>query len=328
MNCISHFSIIVFIFSHLSCDTNPVITIPPLPTGIFENGEVTDLTEEAWEKIEKAHEFGYEHIPEFLAEMREKQRDFYNRYIDADGIAIVGNENTLDAHFVNARKLILIATAKRPELRDPFRHSFYAILLGGSTPPEPTHLSTSTRMCYHTTDFPSAKQMPEHLGQTYILGGGSLSINQHQQYLGGPEVRGKYTKTGYIWGYTVKGKDKIRCAALSIILHEFVHAIISVMKRYDPTFEDKWNYAYDHAQENNLWWFTHYTPRVREFHHFMTYVLDVFYFEIGEDPDIRRDSRYDFKTVQDFIEYDPIVSTIILEWFTHAPMQELFSPHK
>ena len=47
----------------------------------------------------------------------EQQRRYYAKYIDADGIAIMGNSNVTDQEFHIARDIILTMTAKRPEMR-------------------------------------------------------------------------------------------------------------------------------------------------------------------------------------------------------------------
>ena len=47
----------------------------------------------------------------------EQQRRYYTRYIDAEGIAIIGNADVTDAEFLIARNIVLKMTAKRPELR-------------------------------------------------------------------------------------------------------------------------------------------------------------------------------------------------------------------
>ncbi len=353
----------------LGCgDTNSLHVLHDINTIVSEHSEVTDLTPEAWEKIRIVRELDLESTEEYrnkylgtesytteseeyyqkllvyIAEGKKLQEAFYNRYIDADGIAIVGNDRTLDGFFVCARQLILIMTAKRPELRNLFRHSYYIILVGGSDPPEPRiGYSGETNLCFTSGGSPSRYEIPELIRleiefgvdpdtgtpittvsrkYTHILGDGSLMSLTNSS---APPVDNFYVKSGYCWGKVITSVDKNRCASMSTILHEFVHAIIPVMKRYDPTFEDKWDRAYDNAVENKLWAFSYYTPRKRDIHHFMTYVLDVFYFEIGGKIETPIGSRYNFKTVEDFIAYDPITAEIILEWFAYAPMQELFS---
>ena len=40
-----------------------------------------------------------------IARIKELEEEFYNRYIDADGVSIIGNEMTHDKYFVAARDI-------------------------------------------------------------------------------------------------------------------------------------------------------------------------------------------------------------------------------
>ena len=358
----------------LGCgDTNSLHVLHDINTIVSEPGEVTDLTPEAWEKIRIVREYDlestvkyrnkylgtesytteseeyYQKLLVYIAERKKLQEAFYNRYIDADGIAIVGNDRTLDGFFVCAKQAILIMTAKRPELRNLFRHSYYIILVGGSNPPELDipYSGIGTNLCFQSIGSgpPNKQEIPELIpievefgvdpdtgtptttvtlkDYFFVLGAGSLSSFTNSS---APPVDNFYVKSGFCWGQVVAGPDRHRCASMGTIIHEFVHAIIPVMKRYDPTFEDKWLRAYNNAVENKLWAYDKFTPTsAYEYHHFMTHVLDIYYFTIGEKIKTPLGDRYNFKTVEDFIAYDPITAEVILEWFAHAPMQELFS---
>ena len=60
------------------------------------------------------------------------QREYYTKYIDAGGVAIIGHARVDDVHFYNAREVILTMTSKRPEIRERLTpHYKYAI--AGST---------------------------------------------------------------------------------------------------------------------------------------------------------------------------------------------------
>ena len=58
------------------------------------------------------------------------QVEYYNRYIDAGGIANIGNVGVVDASFIAAREAVLVMTSKYPALRDRLKveHGFYLIL--------------------------------------------------------------------------------------------------------------------------------------------------------------------------------------------------------
>ena len=65
--------------------------------------------------------------------IHEWQKEFYTRYIDAGGVAIVGPDTVTDREYLLAREAILVMTSKRPELRDRVQSKhgkFYMILVG------------------------------------------------------------------------------------------------------------------------------------------------------------------------------------------------------
>ena len=83
------------LFTLFGGDTEPVITEPP---------------EEVWQATEVMRaEQGIDLTT---------QKAFYTKYIDAAGIAILANAAVADAHLIEARQVILLLTAKRPELRE------------------------------------------------------------------------------------------------------------------------------------------------------------------------------------------------------------------
>ena len=92
--------------------------------------EVTNIPPELVEYY-KVHEYA----DECLA--------YYTKYIDAGGIAIVGNHYVRDEQFYVAREVILHMTSKRPELREPLslnsgdeNRRFRVILINAEEPTE------------------------------------------------------------------------------------------------------------------------------------------------------------------------------------------------
>ncbi len=59
------------------------------------------------------------------------KRTYYNRYVDAGGIAIIGNSVVEDHYFIDAREVVLRMTFKRPDIREQLsaEHGFYIVLL-------------------------------------------------------------------------------------------------------------------------------------------------------------------------------------------------------
>ena len=62
-------------------------------------------------------------------------KQFYTKYIDAGGVAIVADEAVNDVDLMEARRVVLTMTLKHPELRDglTLEHNFYMMLIGRKT---------------------------------------------------------------------------------------------------------------------------------------------------------------------------------------------------
>ena len=65
-----------------------------------------------------------------VAEVKAWQEEYYDRYVDAAGIAIIGNSGVADEHYIKAGQIVLTMTSKRPEVRDvsSVENGFYMIL--------------------------------------------------------------------------------------------------------------------------------------------------------------------------------------------------------
>ena len=87
------------------------------------------------------------------------QREYYTKYINAGGVAVMGHERVDDAHFYNAREVILAMTSKRPELRERLTpHYEYAIAGSTTSPKHPRRFRMV--LWENETGFPV---MPENL---------------------------------------------------------------------------------------------------------------------------------------------------------------------
>ena len=159
----------------------------------------------------------------------ERQQDYYTKYIEAGGIAIMGNWTVDDAHFYNARDVILIMTSKRPELRAPltpqgdkkFRIILFSLERYGdpSAPPE-------------TMAFPPS--IPEYPGGHNHAGWcGWTSCKVGVQANPSPES----------WG-------RLGGGAYSILIHEVGHAIHDAINALDPTFQARLEASYAAAYAN------------------------------------------------------------------------------
>ena len=121
-------------------------------------------------------------------------RKFYKKFIDADGIAIVGSENVEDRSFQKARHVVLVITSKLPGLRE----ALSADQVGGVTGDEsPFRLVLTHRP---SQDFVN---MPEHL---------NANLGNTIYWYG--SFHGYYAR--------VDVKDIV---ANSVLIHEMAHAI-------------------------------------------------------------------------------------------------------
>ena len=213
-----------------------------------------------------------------------RQRDYYDRYIDAEGIAIAGNHTVADESFREARNVILLMTAKHPELRDRLhtRHGFYMILY----------------KVREGDKVPELYLYAKLLGSPVIsLGacskGSTLTAQAITGYCFAPEIM-RQTKLTYPHGY----------GFVSLFAHEFGHAIETEIARLDANFRDKLKQAYATSIELETWGESYAASNWWEY--WAEGVVHWFY-DIGEGRA--------FENRQDFAERDPLLAELLGEWF-------------
>lgn len=281
-----------------------------------ENTVYTELPPEVWETIRRYrdnevenHEIfrnrylGTEHYTaedeqvyaELIAEaaaLKEREKAYYNRYIDADGIAIVGNSHTPDKYFVDAKNIILIMTSKHPDLRNQLRGLWYFdIFLAGPDSPNP----------------PRANQF-------YTIASGTCAEGNYIQ--DGQTVWQRWPITGIVeigWCAAVI----CECwpdSPMAVFIHEFAHALEERISDIDPTFHNV-NYlnvpnssklvvAYETAIEKKTWEGSYAESNYREY---WAVMVEFWFLSIGE-------GLY-FETYEDFAAHDPLAYELLDEWF-------------
>ena len=151
-------------------------------------------------------------------ELKGWQEAYYDRYVDAADIAIVGNSGVGDADYIRAGHIVLMMTAKRPEVREllSVENGFYMILVGGDDttgwgyPPEVRH--TAIRIGY----------VP-------------------------PPGCSRDSRGGFCCGYVLErqvGRE------LEVFVHEFAHAMDY---RRSASFEAQLVRAYETALASGTW---------------------------------------------------------------------------
>lgn len=167
---------------------------------------------------------------------------YYTKYINAGGVAIMGNGHLDDRLFYAARDIVLGMTFKRPELREvlsPSRdHRPGATLLPGIH--DVTKRLTPDRrfriiLNHNDMDYASVPEVQFANGLHYrVAPGGGLFNGQ------------------YIWA-SVGGYDHLEEISLwSVICHEVAHAIHYAIRLIDPTFDDRLTVAYHAARASGI----------------------------------------------------------------------------
>ena len=205
----------------------------------------------------------------------DRKRIYYNRYINAGGIAIVGNETVNNQYFLMAKEIVLRMTKKHPKLRGQLlpRHEFYLILL-------------------NKTSY--ASELPEYLYNPYP--------DDNAGRCGGLRC---WSTVGYEY-------DNVR--PMSVFVHEFGHAIhLSINGNtqdsrlnapLDPTFDARLQQAYENALELGIWSGLYAEKNKEEY---WAEGVQLWFYEIGPDKQ--------FPTHADFAARDPLLAKLLDEWF-------------
>lgn len=313
-------AILAFIIP-LACDETNVLDVPH---AFYDTAEVTDMTEEAWEKLKFLREWGA--FGDRTEEIQKRQIAFYNRHIDADRVSIIGNSATQDFHFENARIAFLLMTEKHPEmLRNPLRDYYYITISGG------------------TGEIRSiGGQYYEYSILNHVPRDDVVHINNVPEYYSGENEDGtdRYTVccgvTGTISMFTVVSNPRIVAGniqanqrgtwGMATLVHELTHGIQILMSR-DTNLTDMLEKAYSNAREKELWGWR--TTSKDDIFHFFTTVTQAWFYSIGNrtygnDFGPNR-TTLRFHTPEDFIAYDPVMGKLITELFNYYPFQDILS---
>jgi len=182
-----------------------------------------------------------EEAPEWLLDqisLIDAKRAYYTKYIDANGVVIMGHDLVDDAHFYNAREVILTMTSKRPELRDRLTPHYEYAIAGSTTGPKSPTRFRMVLFEFSSEEFPPLPEKPGGFGNA-----GSCGL-----YC----TAGVSDWMGRFW------------TDYSVVVHEFAHAIHYAINDFhipgnpihdeinklDPTFQARLEAAYDVAKAN------------------------------------------------------------------------------
>lgn len=243
-----------------------------------------------------------------IAEMDQK-RNYYRKYINAGGVAVVGSIDVLDIYFIEAKRIILTMTAKYPEIRErlqPKNSGFYMIIFSGDR----------------------AFELPEFLFKkpSFALGK-CVGLNYCFSRVG------MDTTTPLPHGYPLRMK---------VFVHEFAHAMHWAIKReiwtkakpsqqilpLDPTFDDRLKAAYETAKSTGKWRSEKekviIDGKVVKIDHLPTvdpYIIRVnhneywaegvvYWYYLETQPPWNKK----FATREEFAAYDPLLYSLLSEW--------------
>ena len=295
------FLLILFCWSLYGCaDENLQITLRSVSAPSAVNAEITgvppeiqellwDDPEEEKEKLRAILEDIDKH-PDWLADTyrfrickAEKQRLYYTKYIDADGIAIMGKSTLTDEDFLIAQDIVLRMTAKRLELREMLSvENRYVVIL---VPYDELGIDVPYFVCNNDRSGSS-------------IGGPSFSISHVGYDRLAAEVGGKANH-------------------YDVLVHELSHSIHFRMRdsRYkhlgDPTFHNRLETAYQQAMQLGRWKGLYAETNVYEY---WAEGVQMWFYGIG--------TGRQFPTYADFAAYDPLLAELLDAWFARDPFPE------
>ena len=225
---------------------------------------------------------------------RRAREAYYEKYINAGGVAIMGNGHLDDRLFYAARDIVLGMTFKRPELREvlsPSRdHRPGSTLLPGLH--DVTRLRTPSRkfriiLNHNDMDYASVPEVQFGGGLNYRVAPGGGLFNAE-----------------YIWA-SVGGYDHLEEIYLwSVICHEVAHAIHYAIRLIDPTFEDRLQEAYNAAKASGISVFNNHRALRDGLSEYWAYSAQEWFERFGSP--LLHDS---------FRRRDPLMYALLEEWF-------------
>lgn len=280
----------------------PVSTIGGVPTEVQTLlwGDRDELLSMLKEGLNATNEEFKETVIEFALDkicLIDAQREYYTKYLDAEGIAILGDRLVYDKFFFAAQEAILAMTSKHPEMRDFLtpHHGFRVILY---------------------QDYMAASSVPEFKRDSWLR----RNLPIPGGWCGDKVCVSRIGAAG--------GVDVYHYVRLSTLVHEFGHAMHRAIRQLDTTFQSRLEAAYTRAMEsgsvwwegtyaytnaNEYWaegvqfWFyaaadleSHLHPRATTLHHAVTSVS----FPFGDDTSFR----------QMLLDTDPLLYALLDEW--------------
>ena len=187
-------------------------------------GDLDALTEQL-AAIDETHVW-WDYLTERVTLIR-AQYAYYQKYINAGGVAVIGAADVPDRFFYASREMILGMTSKRPEL------------LQHLTPQHEDRLVSPT----------GNAGVPRHNFRMVIVLAGDQPLPPDIESVGLGWCGIKYCVA------SVRGTSSSESIRLSIFAHEFAHALHYAIRQIDPTIDARLQAAYDAvANDVNGYW--------------------------------------------------------------------------
>lgn len=286
------FGIIVICLCFTACGEERIqgalydIIVPPA-------GVQTELPAEVWEAVKfyaPRSTFGDSIFEDtqLLSDFTTELKAYYNRYIDAGGIAIIGNDAVADTYFLRCHKAVMVLTSKHPYLRDYLQPPFYMVIY------------------------------PQNAGEDYFVDMPPEIIKKHEKNARLVHVAGScgasYIVDDSTAGYCYASLTKPTTHAgpgIRTFVHEFAHQFHTAISLYDPEFNSKLMKAYTTAIEAGTWEGAYAEENSFEY---WAEGVEFWYFQIGALEWHRHHRIFALESYEAFAEHDPLLFELLDEW--------------
>ena len=300
--------------------------------------EVQDIPEHVWdeltffrERILRGVKWAYEMWPtderleRLQAEqasvdaLEARQRAFYKKYIDAGGIAIIGDADVHDEHFIQARHAILVMTSKHPELISEANPNYYMILTWK------LRQIPHRFVAYYDHDNPEHHENPFWNGHSLVCPPDDACYYARDHLPSchyGPD--GGYCEGWIFMPLSSDGEplpDHVSARQspfLTSFIHEFTHLIHGMFETLDPTFRDQLNAAHERAWELNKFLTNHSRHGILEY---WAEAVEIWFYNVGEGREKHKNVHYEdyvypeFDDYEALREFDPLLYDLLDYWF-------------
>ena len=253
--------------------TLQTVIAPPTDVG-------TQLTEDVLIRIGTVRDCPFSNIDN-IDTFRRTQETYYNRYVDADGMLILGTDAVPDTLFLEARKAMLVLTTKHPSLREHLRSTSETLLGLCSEPGTGFYMILDK---WRTAPHPKLLIEKGIINPDDHAGACQLLVNPNTQLF-----------TGYCYSNP----------SLVTFVHEFAHALHITISFEDPNFEKKLTDAYTVAIAAGRWQNMYASVNMREY-----FAEGVMHWYLQLEP---------VESYEIFSVYDPDLFKLLDYWLPRIP---------